>query len=372
MLRLALCRGIGPAFHHAALAHFGAAQAVLAASVDELAAATAVPAARAEALLRDLRSLDVDAERAAMARIGADAVVLGDEDYPPLLASVPSAPLLLWVRGAPDAWMADTVAVVGARRATAYGEGQAARFAAAFAGAGITVVSGGARGIDASAHRAALRSGGATVAVVGCGLGQAYPPEHGPLFESIVRAGGALVSEFPVDWPCLQANFPRRNRIVSGMALTVLVVEAGEGSGALITARHAVDDHQREPCAVPGPVDSPRSAGCNAAIRDGWVRCVLDPAEVIEAARASTERRMPCTPPMGWVPPVPDDGGAGVTDDVARTAAILRLRPAAGTEEIARQVGVAVERAAALRTLAALRIAREPSAREGGQFQPSA
>jgi DNA processing protein len=371
-LRLALCGGLGPAFHHAALRRFGSAEAVLAAGARDLAEATAVPEARAAAILRELGSVDVASERAAMERIGAGAVVLGDADYPRLLASVPLAPLLLWVRGAPAAWKEDTVAVVGARRATPYGEGQAARFAAALAGAGIAVVSGGARGIDAAAHRAALRSGGSTVAVVGCGLGQAYPPEHGPLFESIVEAGGALVSEFPVDWPCLQANFPRRNRIISGMSLTVLVVEAGEGSGALITARHAIDDHQREPCAVPGPVDSPRSAGCNAAIRDGWVRCVLDPAELIDAARASTERSSPGTPSPGRAVDPPSAGPRDADDDVGRAAAILRRRPSAGTEEIARRLGIPVERAAALRTLAAVRMARDPASREGGQFQPSA
>lgn len=290
VLRLALCPDTGPAFHHAALARFGSADRVVAAPPAHLAGLGRATGAAPSRVAEGFRAVDPGRERAAMERVGAVAVVLGDADYPRLLRELPLAPLILWMRGDPGAFLPDSVAVVGARRSTPYGEAQAARFAAELSASGLAIVSGGARGIDAAAHRAALRCGGTTVAVLGCGLGQPYPPEHVPLFESIVEAGGAVVSEFPVDWPCLPANFPRRNRIVSGLSLTVLVVEAGESSGALITARHAIDDHQREPCAIPGPVDAPRSAGCNAAIRDGWVRCVLGPEDVLHAVQASQER----------------------------------------------------------------------------------
>lgn len=298
VLRLALCRDTGPALHHAALGRFGSAEAVVAAPAECLAGLGRAPGADPSRLADGFRAVDPARERAAMERVGAVAILLGDPDYPRLLRDLPLAPLILWMRGDPGAFLPDSVAVVGARRSTPYGEAQAMRFAGELAASGLAIVSGGARGIDAAAHRAALRCGGTTVAVLGCGLGQPYPPEHGPLFESIVEAGGALVSEFPVDWPCLPANFPRRNRIVSGLSLTVLVVEAGESSGALITARHAIDDHQREPCAIPGPVDSPRSVGCNAAIRDGWVRCVLGPEDVLHAVQASQERRTRASPPI--------------------------------------------------------------------------
>lgn len=290
LLRLVLCPDTGPAFHHAALARFGTADRVVGAPAARLSGLGRAPGAEPDRIAGGFLAVDPGRERAAMERVGAVAVLLGDPDYPRLLRELPLAPLILWMRGDPRAFEPDSVAVVGARRSTPYGEAQASRFAGELAASGLAIVSGGARGIDAAAHRAALRCGGATVAVLGCGLGRPYPPEHGPLFESIVDAGGALVSEFPVDWPCLPANFPRRNRIISGLSLTVLVVEAGASSGALITARHAIDDHQREPCAIPGPVDGPRSAGCNAAIRDGWVRCVLEPQDVLHAVQESQER----------------------------------------------------------------------------------
>ena len=293
VLRLVLCGDAGPMLHHAVISHFGSAEAASRARARDLAEVGGIPPARARRIETGLALARPDVERAAMERVGASALLLGDQDYPPLLAALPKPPILLWMRGDPEAFAVDAVAVVGARRATPYGEAQSARFASAIASRGLAIVSGGARGIDAAAHRAALRSGGRTVAVVGSGLGQAYPPEHAELFGAIVEAGGAVVSEFPADWPVLPANFPRRNRTIAGLALTVVVVEAGAVSGALITARHALDDHQREPCAVPGPVDSPRSAGCNAAIRDGWAHCVLDPDDVLAALGPSVRPGLP-------------------------------------------------------------------------------
>lgn len=352
VLRLALCEHAGPAFHHDALARFGSAEAVVAAPASSLVGCARGGPARAEAIHRGLRAADPDEERRRMRAAGCRAILLGDPDYPPLLAPLPLMPAMLWIRGRAEACAEDAVAVVGARRATAYGESQSARFASALAGEGVVVVSGGARGVDAAAHRAALRVGGTTVAVLGTGLGNPYPDEHVGLFDAVVDAGGLLVSEFPVRWPPLPANFPRRNRIISGLALTVLVVEAGVSSGALVTARHAIDDHQREPCAVPGPVDSPRSAGCNAAIRDGWAHCVMDPEDVLHLVRGASAR----LGRSAAVRPDLDSMGvpAGLRGAVARAAEILARRPRIGPERLAAELGLEREQARAVLTFAAL------------------
>lgn len=355
VLRLALCPEAGPAFQQAALARFGSWEGVLAAEPEDLAGLGRAGPDAACRIHAGLRSVDPGAERRAMERCGARAVVLGDPDYPVLLAPLPLPPVLLWVRGDVGAFRTDSVAVVGARRATPYGLTQAARFAGALASDGFVVVSGGARGVDAAAHRAALRAGGTTVAVLGGGLAEPYPPEHASLFESIVDAGGLLVSEFPMHWPPLAANFPRRNRIISGISLTVLVVEAGMASGALVTARHAIDDHLREPCAVPGPVDSARSAGCNAAIRDGWVHVATCPEDVMAVLAAGAERLDPSL-----------DGAAAAEADripghlrpaAERAAALIRRRPRIRTEELAASLGIPEHEAASARTFAEVLLA---------------
>ncbi len=361
ILRLALCDECGPAFHHSALARFGTFAAVLSASVAELACIERVSHARAERIHAQLRTVEPDDERREMERIGARAVVLGDDDYPPLLAPVPLPPIVLWTRGRTTAAAEDAVGIVGARRATPYGCAQAARFAAAMAAEGIAVISGGARGVDGEAHRAALRVGGTTVAVLGCGLAEPYPPEHVGLFEAIVDAGGLLVSEFPVRWPPMASNFPRRNRIISGLSLTVLVVEASVSSGALITARHAIDDHRRDPCALPGPVDSPRSAGCNAAIRDGWVHAVLDPEDLLRLVDENAER-------LGRLAAVrPDLAGLGVPESmrpmVARAAELIARRPRIATEDLAASLQVDTDSIPMLRTFAELLLSQVKDAR---------
>ena len=361
VLRLALASEAGPAFHHAAFAALGSWEAVVRAPAAELLPLTRMQPDRAARIHDELRRVCPDTERRAMERIGAQAVVLGDADYPPLLAPVPQPPIMLWVRGRTEAFHEDAVGIVGARQATAYGRAQAARFAAAAAAEGVAIVSGGARGVDAEAHRAALRVGGTTIAVLGCGLGEPYPPEHVRLFEEIVEAGSLLASEFPAGWPPMAANFPRRNRIISGLSLTVLVVEAGVSSGALITARHAIDDHLREPCALPGPVDSARSAGCNAAIRDGWAHAVLDPEDMLRLLDGNAER-------MGRPAFVrPDLEALGLPEElrapVVRAAEVMARRPRIGIEDLASTLEVDASRARIIRTFAEMLLAQVGAAR---------
>ncbi len=218
-------------------------------------------------------------ERAAGA--GVRVVTIEDEGYPALLREVPNGPLVLYVRGELDGARMYGVGIVGSRRATAYGIEQAERFGAGLAQAGLVVVSGGARGVDTAAHRAAVRVGGRTVVVMGCGHGHCYPPENKGFFDEVVASGGALVSELTMGVAPSAEHFPARNRIISGMSLGVVVIEAPVSSGALITARIAGEEHGREVMAVPGRVDSESSEGSNGLLKDGSASLVTGVADVI-------------------------------------------------------------------------------------------
>ena len=293
-LRLLLADGVGPATLRKLRERFGSDDRIIAATVRELDEIQGIGMESAQAIRRSIDAADPDSERTAMQAGNAQLILHGDKDYPPLLASIPNAPAALWVRGALLESDRLSIAIVGSRKCTAYGREQAGRFATLLAQAGLTIVSGGALGIDGEAHRGALRANGRTIAVAGCGLKAAYPPEHEELFERIVRnengqGCGALVSEFPMATPPLEKNFPRRNRIISGLSLGVLVVEAATRSGALITARFAADEHHREVMALPGRVDSPASAGCLRAIREGWAALVIDHADVLNQLDASNQ-----------------------------------------------------------------------------------
>jgi len=192
-----------------------------------------------------------------------------DADFPASLREIPQSPSLMMIRGTLDRRDAYAVAIVGSRHCTDYGRRIAADLSRGLAARGVTVISGLARGIDATAHAAALGVGGRTIAVLASGLGNVYPPEHLPLAEQIAGSG-ALLSEAPLDGPPIGELFPKRNRIISGLARGVVVVEAAERSGALSTAFHAVEQ-SREVFAVPGRVSDNASAGCNALIRRGAV-----------------------------------------------------------------------------------------------------
>jgi len=274
-----------------AAAHLGGATAVLAASPAQLQTVPGIGPERARVFFES-RAAARDAAKRAMdraAEVGAQIIGLHDDQYPPLLRTINDPPPILFVRGSfdhgpPLGGGADRypLAIVGSRDCTQYGREQTARFAAALGSAGITIVSGGARGIDTAAHTASVRSGGRTFVVLGCGIAKSYPPENQPLFDQIVAEGrGVIVSELPIDTPPAAENFPARNRIISGLSLGVLVIEAARGSGSLITARLAAEDHGREVFALPGRVDSGASEGANELIKTGGAHAVTAPADIL-------------------------------------------------------------------------------------------
>jgi DNA processing protein len=219
---------------------------------------------------------------ARMAERGYRLLVLGESDYPPLLAAIPDPPIALSVRGEILREDALGLSIVGSRRATPYGRDTARRLSKDLASFGLTIVSGLARGIDAAGHEGALEGSGRTLAVLGSGLEQLYPPEHRKLADRIAERG-AVLSEFDLDEPPQARNFPRRNRIITGLTLGTLVVEAAAKSGSLISARLALDQN-REVFAVPGPVGSPGSEGVHALLRDG-ARLVTRAEDVLEELR---------------------------------------------------------------------------------------
>lgn len=288
LLALDLVRGVSRRNLRGLLEAFGRPEEVFEADLDTLRERTGCSASNASACQTALQTAwnQVPAERKAMHQVGCRLLAEHMFEYPPLLRSIPDPPLVLRMQGRFSkqylTGYQPSVAVVGTRRPTEYGRRHARRFAAFFAEHGVHVISGGARGIDALVHQSAMKHCGGTTVVLGSGLGRCYPPEHAGLFNSVLEAGGALISEFPVQAPPRPANFPRRNRIVSGLSLGVLVIEAAARSGALITARLAVEDHGREGGALPGRIEDPSSAGCLKMIAEGWGASIRSPEEAME------------------------------------------------------------------------------------------
>jgi DNA processing protein len=287
-LAVLLAPGIGPVTIRRLLQRFGSFKAIASANASQLQTVQGIGAQTAHTLRRAFDDAAVDAERDAMHDHGASIVLVDDDDFPPLLKSIPAPPPALWVRGTLPPAHLPAVAIVGTRRCTTYGRDQTTRLATLLAENGLTIISGGALGIDAEAHRAALRVKAPTTAVLGCGLAHTYPPQHDELFARIVGEGGSIISEFPMEVPPLAAHFPRRNHTIAGLCAGVLVIEAPVRSGALITARIAVEELNREAMAIPGRVDSPTSRGCLLAIQDGWAAMVLNHADVIAQLESSS------------------------------------------------------------------------------------
>lgn len=334
---LALVRaGVGAAALRAASERFGSAAALLDAGPAGWRAAgieAALPGPEPELAPADARWLATDAHH-----------VLGwtDPDYPRLLRQIASPPPCLFVVGAPTALWQPQIAIVGARASTAGGEDNARAFATAFARAGLTITSGLALGIDAAAHRGALDAGGDSIAVVGTGPDRVYPAGHRDLARRIAGQG-AVVSEFPPGTGARREHFPSRNRIIAGLALGTLVVEAGERSGALITARHA-GDAGREVFAVPGSIHNPCARGCHRLIRQG-AALVESAAEVIEALTPlAAELAGALRGRLGGSPAPPTaDPAAPTREDPERARLLAALaHDPVGIDQLAERTGLTV------------------------------
>jgi DNA processing protein len=275
-LRLNSVPGLGPRLQNLLLERFGTAARVLAASGSELLDVPGIGPKVSAAITR-ARGDDAAREELASCReLQVRPLLRSDEQYPSSLKAICDPPPVLYCRGEllPQDNLA--VAIVGSRHATHYGRQQAEKLSGALARAGFTIVSGLARGIDAAAHCAAVAAKGRTFAVCATGLATVYPPEHADLAK-VIAENGAVLSEAPLDRQPTRGVFPQRNRLIAGLSLGVVIVEASRKSGALHTARHAMEQG-REVFAVPGRIDSPESQGCHDLIRDGatLVRCVDD------------------------------------------------------------------------------------------------
>ncbi len=325
--------GIGPVAAAKVLAAFPDAEGAFGAGVERLRTlGLSERQAFAIASFRDFAAADRIIEAAR--QDGQRVVALPDPAYPPALRTMHDPPPVLYVKGELGVSAELAVCVVGTRHPTAYGEEVARRLGAALARSGIATVSGGARGIDAQVHRGSLDGQGVTVAVLGCGLDITYPPEHEALFAQLLAAGGALVGELPPGARPDAGTFPRRNRILAGLGRACVVVEAGERSGALITARLAVEQGKTV-LAVPGRIDHAQSRGTNRLIRDG-ARPVLEVLDVVEEVIGEHVRRGPAEQEALGVPPVAAPVPAG---DAGRVCSALGGGEA-HLDELVRETGL--------------------------------
>lgn len=291
-LRLTLVPGLGSERQRALLKTFGLPRQILTAGRADV--ASLIGDKLAGALGEHDSSARVDAAMAWSALAGNRILTLADPDYPQQLLEIPDPPVLLYVKGRADLLQGVALAIVGSRNATPQGIANAESFAGSLSRAGVTIVSGLALGCDAAAHRGGLAGAGSTIAVIGTGADRIYPARNQALAHSIAD-NGVIVSEFPLGTPPLAANFPRRNRVIAGLTRGVLVVEAAERSGTLITARLAAEQG-REVFAIPGSIHSPLAKGCHKLIKQG--------AKLVESAQDILEE---IGLPAGEVPARADD-----------------------------------------------------------------
>ena len=346
LLALNLVPGIGPRLISLLMDRFGGAQAVFNASEDQRLSIEGL----GPSLNRRLQQIDqreIDRELARCDRLGISLSVQGSSHFPKRLQQIHDAPPLLYVQGEIESVDNLGVAIVGTRRPTRYGIRQAERLAAGLARCGLTVVSGLARGIDAVAHEAALSAGGRTLAVMAGGLEEVYPPEHEMLAKE-VQQSGALISEVACAARPRRGAFPRRNRLISGMSLGVIVVEAMQRSGALITARHAMEQ-DREVFAVPGEIDSKLSRGCHQLIRDG-AKLIESVEDVLDELTPLLER-----PTESGEPTIRHPAEMKLNAQERAVYAAIENKPIS-IEEVAEQSGLPIQRV--LATLSVLETRR--------------
>lgn len=281
LIALSLVHGVGTGRVRQLIAKFRSARRILSVPIGDLARVPGIGPQTAAAIAGCDNDAAVDDQIRRAVRLGAKMVIPEDSRFPCLLKEIYDPPAFLWVRGQvpPSRDRELAIAIVGTRKPTAYGKRIAHNLARELAAVGFTIVSGLAYGIDACAHRGALEAGGRTIAVLGSGLDRIYPAQHTRLAHSIIESG-TIVSEFSMGAAPEAGNFPRRNRIVSGLSLGALIVEAFEEGGALITARLALEQN-REVFAIPGPVTSKASAGVNRLIQQGYAKLVQDVDDIL-------------------------------------------------------------------------------------------
>jgi len=266
-LRLIRADSVGPTTFAKLIKQFGSADRALGASVAEFAKIDGVGYKTAERIASTRGKFDVGAELELAEKLDIWIINVDDKRYPPALKQIYDPPPVLYIKGSLTREDNLAISIVGSRLCSLYGQEQSSRLAHFLSSAGFTICSGMARGIDTAAHQGALSAGGRTIAVQGCGLANVFPPENKKLFELIAESG-ACISELPLGYEPLSENFPPRNRIIAGLSLGTIVVEAGLRSGALITARIALENN-REVMAVPGKIDSPLSKGTHRLLKQG-------------------------------------------------------------------------------------------------------
>jgi DNA processing protein len=271
LVALNLIEHVGPIRVRQLLEHFGDAPAILRAAKQRLLQVRGIGEDTAEAIASWEKTVDLPGELKRINDFGCHILTQADEDYPQLLRQIYDPPIVLYVKGKLTPADKNAVAMVGSRQTTHYGLEVARKLAYQLAYVGVTVVSGGARGIDSAAHQGALAAKGRTITVLGTGINLVFPPENKELFERIT-ASGAVLTQFPFNRQADKQSFPIRNRIVAGMTLGTVVVEANLSSGALITANFATE-YGRQVFAVPGRIDSPQSKGCHDLIKKGAKLC---------------------------------------------------------------------------------------------------
>ncbi len=279
-LKLIRADEVGPVTFGRLLKRFGSVAAVLGASAGQLTRVEGIGSVTAERIVASRDRFDSCAELELAAKLGVWLVHMEDPRYPTVLKQIYDPPPVLYIKGTLSREHNLAVAIVGSRRCSLYGQEQASRLAHLLAAAGFTIVSGMARGIDTAAHTGALAAQGQTLAVQGCGLARIFPPENAKLFE-LISACGACISELPLQAEPLAEHFPPRNRIIAGLSLGTIVIEAGLRSGAMITAKTALESN-REVMAVPGKIDSPLSQGPHQLIKQG-AKLIESVEDVMEA-----------------------------------------------------------------------------------------
>lgn len=327
-LRLLRTDNVGPATFRQLLNRFGSAEAALAALPD-LVKRTGKP-------VRVISQSAAEDEIAGLSRYGARLVAAGEADYPQLLSYIPASPPLITMAGGANLSWQRTVGVVGARNASAAGIKMTRVLSSELGERGYTVVSGLARGIDTAAHKATLTTG--TIAVLAGGFDKIYPDENIPLAHDILDSGGALLTEMPLGWEPRARDFPRRNRLVSGLSLGIVVVEAAKRSGSLITARLALEQN-RDVFAVPGSPLDPRSEGGNALIQQG-AKLITNAQDIIETLGSADPSRAALFD-RDWEPEVVPDEPPPSDDDKSRLVASLNATPVE-VDELVRQSGLSV------------------------------